>query len=238
MRPFPIPQSTQLIPSSRSMGWTSENVSKDFNITRERMDELAAISHQRAYAAQQSGRFDAEILPITVLQLPKTPAAAGAPKPQRVRVTVTADDGIRGDSTKEGLSKIRAAFPQWGNGTTTGGNASQITDGVAGVLLMTRRKAEELGLEIIAKHVCTMTGGLAPRIMGIVRSLFLPRGLETDLRSSQGPSIAIPMALARAGITVDDVDLFEVNEAFASMFGYALFSSPPPTSLTPPFAAT
>lgn len=161
------------------MGWTSENVSKDFNISRARMDELAAISHQRAFAAQQSGRFDTEILPLTVLQLPKTPAAPGAPKPERVRVTVSADDGIRGDTTKEGLSKIRAAFPQWGNGTTTGGNASQITDGVAGVLLMTRRKAEELGLEILGKHICTSTGGLAPRIMGIVRLLlFFLRGVS------------------------------------------------------------
>lgn len=131
------------------------------------MDELAAASHQRAAAAQKAGRFDAEIMPIQAYQLP-----AGAPpgsKAERTRVTVSKDDGIRGDSTKEGLGKIRQAFPQWGNGTTTGGNASQITDGVAGVLLMSRRKAEELGLEIIAKHVCTSVAGLPPRIMGIVR---------------------------------------------------------------------
>jgi acetyl-CoA acyltransferase 1 len=150
------------------MGWTSENVSKDFGVTRARMDELAAISHQRAGKAQASGHFDSEIMPIQALQLPKTPSAAGAPPPARVSVLVSQDDGIRGDSTKEGLSKIRAAFPDWGNSTTTGGNASQITDGAAGVLLMTRRKAEELGLEILAKHVCTSVAGLAPRIMGIV----------------------------------------------------------------------
>ncbi|KAM0753906.1 thiolase [Meredithblackwellia eburnea MCA 4105] len=187
---------------AQPMGWTSENVSKDFNITRKRMDELAAASHQRAAKARSSGYFDKEILPLTILQKPSTPAAAGAPAPARVQVTVSQDDGIRGDSTPEGLGKIRAAFPQWGNGTTTGGNASQITDGVAGVLLMTRRKAEELGLEILGKHICTSVGGLPPRIMGI------------------GPSVAIPKALARAGISQDDVDLFEVNEAFASMLGY------------------
>ncbi|GAA5918992.1 hypothetical protein JCM1841_002678 [Sporobolomyces salmonicolor] len=192
------------------MGWTSENVSKDFNISRERMDELAAISQQRAERAQVSGYFDKEILPIEALVVPPAPAAtpsstssgAPAPAPARVKVTVTKDDGIRPGTTKEKLAKIKSAFPQWGNAATTGGNASQITDGAAAVLLMTRRKAEELGLEILGKHVCTSVAGLPPRIMGI------------------GPSVAIPKVLARAGITQDDVDLWEVNEAFASMFAY------------------
>ncbi|BGP54159.1 hypothetical protein JCM8202v2_001736 [Rhodotorula sphaerocarpa] len=188
------------------MGWTSENVAKDFNITRDRMDELAALSQQRAEAAQSSGRFDTEILPIEALQLPagSTPSDASAPAPQRTKVTVTKDDGIRPGTTKEKLGKIRAAFPQWGNGQTTGGNASQITDGVAGVLLMTRRKAEELGLEILGKHVATSVAGLAPRIMGI------------------GPAFAIPKVLERCQISKDDVDLFEVNEAFASMYSYMI----------------
>ncbi|GAA5969861.1 hypothetical protein JCM11641_008065 [Rhodosporidiobolus odoratus] len=186
------------------MGWTSENVSKDFNITRERMDELAALSQQRAAQAQSAGYFDKEIIPLEALQLPQTPAQSGAPVPQRVKVLVSKDDGIRPGTTKEGLSKIRAAFPKWGNSCTTGGNASQITDGVAGVLLMTRRKAEELGLEILGKHVCTTVAGLPPRIMGI------------------GPAYAIPKALDRAGISKDDVDLWEVNEAFASMYSYMI----------------
>lgn len=184
------------------MGWTSENVSKDFNITRQRMDELAAASHQRAFKAQKSGIFANEIIPITALQAPSTPSASGSAPAQRVPVLVKDDDGIRGDSTAEGLAKIRAAFPQWGNGTTTGGNASQLTDGMAGVLLMKRSKAQELGLPILAKHVVTCTAGLAPRIMGI------------------GPAVAIPKALSKAGITKEDVDLWEVNEAFASMLGY------------------
>lgn len=159
--PSPSPLSLSL---SRSPSLSSPHT--QFGITRERMDELAAASHQRAFSAQKNGRFS-EIMPISVLQHPAgAPATSSAE--QRVRVTVSEDDGIRGTSTKEALGKIRSAFPQWGNGTTTGGNASQITDGVAGVLLMTRRKAEELGLEILAKHVCTSVAGLPPRIMGIV----------------------------------------------------------------------
>ncbi|GAA5910591.1 hypothetical protein JCM6882_001033 [Rhodosporidiobolus microsporus] len=197
----PVARDTQ-----HPMGWTSENVSKDFNITRARMDELAALSQQRAAQAQAAGYFDKEIIPIEALQAPasSTPAQAGAPPPQRVKVLVSKDDGIRPGTTKEGLGKIRAAFPQWGNACTTGGNASQITDGVAGVLLMTRRKAEELGLEILGKHVATTVAGLPPRIMGI------------------GPAYAIPKVLERTGITKDDVDLWEVNEAFASMYSYMI----------------
>lgn len=139
------------------------------------MDELSAHSHQRAAHAQKSGYFKNEILPIKVWQRQGPPAAAGAAASDRVQVTVDQDDGIRGDTTVEALGKIRSAFPQWGNGTTTGGNASQITDGVAGVLLMKRSKAQELGLPILAKHVATATAGLAPRIMGIVsaRSPFI-----------------------------------------------------------------
>lgn len=140
------------------------------------MDELASMSHQRAHAAQTSGRFDSEILAIESLQYPQTLAlpAAGSVQDRstRVKVLVSKDDGIRGGSTPEALGKIRAAFPQWGNGTTTGGNASQVTDGVAGVLLMKRSKAEELGLEILGRHVCTSIAGLPPRIMGIVSFSF------------------------------------------------------------------
>lgn len=167
------------------MGWTSENVAHEFSISRADMDELAALSYQRAEKAAAEGIFAAEIVPFTALQ--KDPATG-----ERKPVVVNADDGIRPGTTKEGLSKIRAAFPQWPPANTTGGNASQVTDGAAAVLLMTRRKAEQLGLPILAKHVTTSVTGLAPRIMGI------------------GPSIAIPMLLESAGITTDDVDLFEV----------------------------
>ncbi|KAA1471710.1 thiolase [Dentipellis sp. KUC8613] len=180
------------------MGWTSENVAGDFKISREDMDAFAALSFQRAERAQQTGAFDNEIVPFTALQ--KDGADAGV----RKKVVVTKDDGVRAGTTKETLGKIKAAFPQWAPAQTTGGNASQITDGAAAVLLMTRRKAEELGLPVLAKHVTTAVAGVAPRIMGI------------------GPSAAIPKVLALAGITKEDVDLFEINEAFASMYVYCV----------------
>jgi acetyl-CoA acyltransferase 1 len=138
-----------------------------------------------------------EIVPTEAYKLDPTTG-------KRTKTILTKDDGIRYGTTKEALGNIKSAFPQWAEGRTTGGNASQITDGAAAVLLMTRRKAEELGLRILAKHVTTAVAGLAPRIMGI------------------GPSIAIPMVLEQAGITKDDVDLFEINEAFASMYVYCV----------------
>lgn len=136
------------------MGWTSENIALDFSITREEQDEAAATSFQRAERAQKAGYFDSEIVPFTVFQNDSSG--------QRKRVIVAQDDGIRPGTTKEGLAKIKAAFPQWGGSTTTGGNSSQITDGAAAVLLMTRKKAEELGLKILAKHVTTAVCGELP----------------------------------------------------------------------------
>ncbi|KZT54744.1 thiolase [Calocera cornea HHB12733] len=179
------------------MGWTSENVAADFSISRAEMDALAALSQQRAARAQSLGLFKQEIVPIEAFQ--KDPATG-----ERNRVLVEQDDGIRANTTAEALAKIRSAFPQWGEGRTTGGNASQITDGAASVLLMTRRKAAALGLQVKAKFITTAVCGLAPRIMGI------------------GPSIAIPQALQQAGLSVADVDLFEINEAFASMYVYCV----------------
>lgn len=166
------------------MGWTSENVAGDFGITREEMDALAALSFQRAEHAQKSGYFKKEIVPITVnIQNPDGTVT---------QKTISEDEGIRYGTTKEALGKIKPAFPQWKPSQTTGGNASQVTDGAAAVLLMRRSKAEALGLEIIGKHVTTVVTGLSPRIMGI------------------GPRYAIPMVLAQVGISQDDVDLFEV----------------------------
>jgi len=180
----------------KPMGWTSENVAADFALTRDEMDDFAAKSYQKAEHAQKAGYFDAEIVPFTAYRKD----ASG----NRERVIVNKDDGIRYGTTKESLSKIRAAFPQWGKALTTGGNASQITDGAAAVLMMTRRKAQELGLPILAKHVSTVVAGCAPRVMGI------------------GPLLAIPMVFKNTGLTKDDVDLFEINEAFASQAVYCV----------------
>jgi acetyl-CoA acyltransferase 1 len=178
------------------MGQTSENVGADFNITREMQDRYAYESYRRAEVAQKNGWFDDEIVPITTtIKDPKT----GEEK----TVTLTKDEGPRWGTTYEALAKIRPAFTQWGD-RSTGGNSSQVTDGAAAVLLMKRSMAEALGQPIMAKFVGATVAGLAPRIMGI------------------GPSIAIPKLLGKLNITVDDVDVIELNEAFASMAVYCL----------------
>jgi len=178
------------------MGQTSENVGHDFNVTREKQDRWAAYSFQRAEAAQKAGWFDDEIVPVrTPIKDPKTGETKAA--------TVTRDDGIRYGTTFETLSKIRPAFTQWGD-KSTGGNSSQVTDGAAAVLLMKRSTAEKLGQPIMAKFVGATVVGLEPRIMGI------------------GPSIAIPKLLNKFGLTKEDIDVFEINEAFASMAVYCV----------------
>ena len=178
------------------MGWTSENVAQRFNVTREQQDAAAASSFQKAEAAQKAGFFDEQIIPVTVqVKDPKS----GESK----TVTVTKDEGVRWGTTKESLAKLKPAFAQWGNGASTGGNSSQITDGAAGVLLMRRSKALELGVPILARFVAAVTVGCDPDIMGI------------------GPALAIPKVLKKAGMNVSDVDIFEVNEAFASQFLYS-----------------
>lgn len=178
------------------MGQTSENVGADFNISREAQDTYAAESFRRAEAAQKAGWFDEEIIPITTkVKDPKT----GEVK----EVTVTRDEGVRYGTTPEALNKIRPAFPQFGN-RTTGGNASQVTDGAAAVLLMRRSKAIELNQPIIAKFCGATVAGVPPRVMGI------------------GPTAAIPKLLTKFGLTKEDIDIFEINEAFASMAVYCL----------------
>ncbi|KAL2813686.1 Thiolase, N-terminal domain-containing protein [Aspergillus granulosus] len=173
------------------MGQTSENVGADFNISRAQQDVYAAESFRRAEAAQKAGWFDDEIVPITTkVKDPKT----GEEK----SVTLSKDDGIRYGTTVESLSKIRPAFPQFGD-RSTGGNSSQVTDGAAAVLLMRRSKAIELGQPILAKFVGATVAGVPPRVMGI------------------GPTAAIPKLLEKFSLTKDDIDIFEINEAFASM---------------------
>lgn len=178
------------------MGQTSENVGNDFNITRERQDRYATESYRRAEVAQKAGWFDDEIVPIrTVVKDPKT----GEEK----EVTLTRDEGPRYGTTYEALSKIRPAFLPHGD-KSHGGNSSQLTDGAAAVLLMKRSKAEQLGQPIMAKFVGATVAGLAPRIMGI------------------GPSIAIPKLLTKFNLTIDQMDIIEINEAFASMAVYCV----------------
>ncbi|KAF9882822.1 hypothetical protein FE257_005111 [Aspergillus nanangensis] len=178
------------------MGQTSENVGADFNITREAQDKFAAESFRRAEEAQKAGWFDDEIVPITTkVKDPKT----GEVK----EVTLTRDEGIRYGTTPESLAKIRPAFPQFGT-RSTGGNSSQVTDGAAAILLMRRSKAIELNQPILAKFCGATVAGVPPRVMGI------------------GPTAAIPKLLSQFKLTKDDIDIFEINEAFASMAVYCL----------------
>jgi acetyl-CoA acyltransferase 1 len=178
--------------NTQPMGQTSENVAGQFGISRQAMDAFAASSYQKAEQAQKAGWTTDEIVPITVQwKDPKTGEVSSK--------TVDRDDGVRYGTTAERLSKIRAAFPQWSPSATTGGNASQITDGAAALLLMKRSRAEALGQPIAGKFCGATVSGLEPRIMGI------------------GPSLAILKILAQTGLSVSDVDIFEINEAFASM---------------------
>ncbi|XXG95257.1 hypothetical protein Hte_001517 [Hypoxylon texense] len=188
-----LKQSQEAADSIEPMGWTSENVARDFNLSREAVDEYAAESFRRAEAAQQAGWFDDEIVPVVT----RVKGANGV----GMTVTLSKDEGIRPGTTAASLGKIRTAFPQWGP-VTTGGNASQVTDGAAAVVLMKRSKAIELGVPIMAKYVGSTVAGLAPRIMGI------------------GPTVAIPKLLKQHNIGLDDVDVVELNEAFGTMAVY------------------
>ncbi|KAL3467620.1 Thiolase, N-terminal domain-containing protein [Aspergillus heterothallicus] len=178
------------------MGQTSENVGADFNISRAQQDVYAAESFRRAEVAQKAGWFDDEIVPITTRV--KDPKSG-----EEKSVTLSKDDGVRYGTTVESLSKIRPAFPQFGD-KSTGGNSSQVTDGAAAVLLMRRSKAIELGQPILAKFVGATVAGVPPRVMGI------------------GPTAAIPKLLEKFSLTKEDIDIFEINEAFASMAVYCV----------------
>jgi acetyl-CoA acyltransferase 1 len=171
------------------MGVVSEQMAKDRNIQRTKQDAFAAESYQKAEKAQKAGLFVDEIVPVEVsFEDPKTGETR--------RIVVDKDDGIRYGITAEGLSKIRPAFAK--DGSIHAGNASQISDGAAAVLLMRRSTAEKLGQKIIGKFVTSAVAGVEPVLMGI------------------GPWASIPKVFGKTGITKDDVDIFEINEAFAS----------------------
>jgi acetyl-CoA acyltransferase 1 len=171
------------------MGVLSEAMAKDRGVSRADQDAFAASSYQKATKAQQAGLFNEEIHPLTV--------KVEDPKSGETReVTVTKDDGVRAGITAESLGKIKAAFAK--DGSIHAGNASQISDGAAAVLMMKRSTAERLGQTILGKFVAASVVGVKPLLMGI------------------GPWKAIPKVFELTGITKDDVDIFEINEAFAS----------------------
>jgi acetyl-CoA acyltransferase 1 len=177
------------------MGFTSENVASDFGISRERQDNFAAKSFQKAAAAQKAGKFKDEIVPLKVKVVdPKTETAT--------EIVVDADDGIRDGVTAEGLAKLKPSFKK--DGSTHAGNASQISDGAAAVVLTRRSVAKRLGLPVVGKYVAAAVVGVPPRIMGV------------------GPAYAIPKVLEKTGLSKDDVDFYEINEAFASQAIYSI----------------
>ena len=181
-----------------SMGLTAEAVAERFQVSREEQDAFALESHRRAVAALDAGIFADEIVPVEVVT--KTPGPRGRSVVQ-TRVFDT-DEGPRRDTTPEALAKLKPPFKV--GGTVTAGNSSQTSDGAAAVLVMSRGRAEELGLEILAVLRGYQVAGVPPEIMGI------------------GPVAAIPKLLERCGVAREDVDLFELNEAFASQAVYCV----------------
>ncbi|KAL8281222.1 hypothetical protein RQP46_006256 [Phenoliferia psychrophenolica] len=171
------------------MGITSENVAEKYNVTRAMQDSFAAKSFQKAAAAQKAGKFVEEIVPVkTMITDPKTG--------DEVEILVKEDDGIRDGVTAESLGKLKPVFSK--TGATHAGNASQISDGAAAVLLARRSVAKKLGLPILGKFGAAAVAGVPPKLMGI------------------GPAFAIPKLLTKVGVKTDEVDLWEINEAFAS----------------------
>lgn len=177
------------------MGQCSEILTEKYGLKRPNLDQFAFNSHKKASIARKNGWFKEEIVPIKVKQTdPKTKVTR--------EVVVAEDDGIREEITVEALAKLKPSFRP--DGCSTAGNSSQLTDGAAAVLLMRRDVAEKLGVKIIGKFVSHAVVGVAPDMMGV------------------GPAEAIPLAVGDAGLKISDIDLFEINEAFASQCSYCI----------------
>ncbi|HEY6247852.1 MAG TPA: acetyl-CoA C-acyltransferase [Pyrinomonadaceae bacterium] len=175
-----------------NMGLATENVARKFEVTREEQDEFALRSHQRAAAALDANKFKDETVPLSVV-LEELDAKG---KKQRREVIFDKDEGVRRDTSLEGLAKLKPAFHV--KGTITAGNASQMSDGAAAAMVMSAERAAELNAKPMARFVAYATAGCPPEEMGI------------------GPVFAIPKALKIAGLTLDDIDVIELNEAFAA----------------------
>ena len=178
------------------MGITAEKVAEEWKVSREDQDAFALASHQKAIAAIQAGEFKDEISPYEIVS--HQPDLAGNTV-QLKKLLVDTDEGPRPDSSIEGLAKLKPVFRngQFG-GSVTAGNSSQMSDGAAGILLASGRAVQDYGLKPLARFVSFAVAGVRPEVMGI------------------GPIAAIPKALAQAGLTLDDIDWIELNEAFAA----------------------
>lgn len=175
-----------------SMGLTAENVAEKYSISRKDQDEFALLSNQRAANAVDSGRFDPEIVPVSV----EIVEPQGNGKTTTRSFIFNRDEGPRADTSIAALAKLKPAFKE--GGTVTAGNSSQMSDGAAGVIVMSRGKAEAIGLKPLVRFINYAVGGVPPEVMGI------------------GPIVAIPKVLKLAGFSLGNIELIELNEAFAS----------------------
>jgi acetyl-CoA acyltransferase len=194
LKPSPNPWLAEHYPAAlMTMGLTAERVARHYKVSREDQDAFAVRSHQKALAAQAAGRFDDELIPVKI-----TSAVPGAKpgKPQVTESVFAADEGPRAGTSADALAKLKPAFHA--QGTVTAGNASQTSDGAAAAVLMEAGRARELGIRPLARLVAYAVTGCLPEEMGI------------------GPIYAIPRALKRAGLTLNDIGLIEFNEAFAA----------------------
>jgi acetyl-CoA acyltransferase len=188
----PNPEIAELTPDLYlGMGLTAENVARKYGVSREDQDAFALRSHQRALAAIESGAFKDQIVPLDVEKI-----WFEGGKRQRAATTFDTDEGPRRDTSAAALAKLKPVFAA--SGTVTAGNSSQTSDGAAAVVVMSREKADALGLKPLARFVSFAVAGVPPEIMGI------------------GPVAAVPKALKLAGLSLEDMDLIELNEAFAA----------------------
>jgi acetyl-CoA acyltransferase len=181
------------------MGLTAENLAKKYGITRERADEFSLASHQKALAAIAAGKFKDEIVPVpvsyTVLENGANGSSNGS-KPKTVKATFDTDEGPRADTSMEALGKLKPAFHT--HGIVTAGNSSQTSDGAAAAVVMSAERARQLGIKPMARFLAYATAGCPPEEMGV------------------GPVFAIPKALKIAGLKLEQIDVIELNEAFAT----------------------
>jgi acetyl-CoA acyltransferase len=174
-----------------SMGLTAERLAQRFGISREQADEFSYQSHQKALTAIQAGKFEDETVSV-----PVSFTTPNGSKPKRIDITFKVDEGPRADTTREALAGLKPAFHA--KGTVTAGNSSQMSDGAAAAVVMSAERAQQLGIKPLARFISFATAGYKPEEMGI------------------GPVYAIPKALKLAGLTLDQIDVIELNEAFAA----------------------
>ena len=196
---YPNPALVEMRPGAfTNMGLTAENVAERYNISRREQDEFGAKSQQKAEAAIKAGRFKSQIVPLRVKRQTQLPNGHF----EYEEIIFDTDEGVRPGTTMESISKIPPAFKA--NGTVTAGNSSQTSDAAAGVVIMSKEKARELDLKPMATFRYHVTEGCPPEFMGV------------------GPSVAIPKVLKMAGMTLDQMELIELNEAFAAQAIYCI----------------